>query len=81
MQAMDAFGRFSRLDPIPMADYNYEHFWAKHLLEDVQRTMARAGIQPGEMAPDFELPQASGGSLRLSDLRGRPVVMHFGSFT
>lgn len=33
--------------------------------------------QPGEPAPDFELPKTSGGSLRLSSLRGSWVVMHF----
>jgi len=39
------------------------------------------GLPLGEAAPDFELPRAEGGSLRLSDLRGRPTLLHFGSFT
>jgi peroxiredoxin len=33
--------------------------------------------QPGDRAPDFDLPIAGGGSLRLSSLSGSWVVMHF----
>ena len=36
-------------------------------------TMPRAG----DMAPDFELSTQGGGTLRLSDLRGRRVVLWF----
>ncbi len=62
--------------------YNFEHFGARDLVADMNRTFERTGIQPGEDAPDFDLPFASGeGILRLSDLRGRPVLLHFGSFT
>jgi peroxiredoxin len=35
------------------------------------------GPQPGDRAPDFELPIAGAGSLRLSSLHGSWVVMHF----
>ncbi|MFC0706131.1 peroxiredoxin, partial [Cellulomonas uda] len=31
----------------------------------------------GDVAPDFTLPTADGGSLTLSDLRGRRVVVYF----
>lgn len=31
----------------------------------------------GQVAPDFELPRAGGGSLGLASLRGRPVVLYF----
>ena len=31
----------------------------------------------GETAPDFALPRLDGGSLRLSDLRGKPVIINF----
>jgi len=61
--------------------YNYERFRTRHLLSDVQGTMERRGIQPGEPAPDFGLAVVGGGALRLSDLVGRPVLLHFGSFT
>ena len=33
--------------------------------------------QPGDAAPDFELPALAGGSVRLSSLRGAWVVVHF----
>ena len=32
---------------------------------------------PGDQAPDFELPDQDGEPVRLSDLRGRPVVLYF----
>lgn len=31
----------------------------------------------GQQAPDFDLPRDGGGSLRLSDLRGKPVIVYF----
>ena|SRR5579872_2372644 len=34
-------------------------------------------IKEGDPAPDFELPTDSGGRLRLSSLRGKPVVLYF----
>ena len=34
-------------------------------------------IQTGEQAPDFELPDHDGNLVRLSGLRGRPVVLYF----
>jgi thioredoxin-dependent peroxiredoxin len=34
-------------------------------------------IDAGDQAPDFELPDQDGEPVRLSDLRGRPVVLYF----
>lgn len=34
-------------------------------------------ITPGEPAPDFELMDAEGRAVRLSDFRGKPVVLAF----
>jgi len=34
-------------------------------------------IQPGEQAPDFQLPDQSGATVSLSALRGQPVVLYF----
>ncbi len=37
----------------------------------------RALVSEGDEAPDFELPAHTGETVRLSDLRGRPVVLYF----
>jgi peroxiredoxin Q/BCP len=34
-------------------------------------------IEEGQEAPDFELPDQDGNPVKLSDLRGRPVVVYF----
>ena len=34
-------------------------------------------IEPGEQAPDFELPDQDGEPVRVSALRGKPVVVYF----
>jgi peroxiredoxin Q/BCP len=34
-------------------------------------------IEPGQQAPDFELPDQEGNPVKLSGLRGRPVVVYF----
>jgi hypothetical protein len=62
-------------------NYNFRHFPRYVLWADALRTVKRVGVQPGEFAPDFELPRSDGQFLRLSAVRGRPVVLHFGSYT
>jgi hypothetical protein len=82
MQTTDVTRRFATLETREdLAAYNYRHFRTKHYLADARRTLTDDGIQPGEPAPDFELPRADGGSLRLSQLRDKPVLLHFGSIT
>jgi hypothetical protein len=61
--------------------YNFKHFRTKHLLNDLQATLHQQGIQPGALAPDFELPRVDGASWRLGEQRGQPILLHFGSFT
>ena len=34
-------------------------------------------VEDGDKAPDFELPTDGGGTLKLSRLRGKPVVLYF----
>ena len=39
--------------------------------------MASKLITPGELAPDFELNDIQGNLIRLSNLRGKPVMLAF----
>ncbi len=34
-------------------------------------------VAEGDVAPDFELQSDSGESVKLSELRGKPVVLYF----
>lgn len=74
--------RFAGLEnKLSLDEYNFEHFRTKHLLMDAKATITKQGIPPGGPAPDFELPRVGGGTRRLSELLGKPVLLHFGSFT
>jgi hypothetical protein len=68
-------------DDLPGRDYNFDHFQTKHLWSDIEGTIMKRGIRPGMMVPDFNLPSVSGGSVRLSELSGKPALLHFGSPT
>lgn len=63
-----------------MAAYNYEHFDFAREPGEFERWLTDAPAL-GEVAPDFELSDTTGQAYRLSDLRGRPVVVEFGSYT
>ena len=43
----------------------------------VADTVGAQEIQPGKPAPEIDLPRLEGGSIKLSTLRGRPVVVTF----
>jgi len=60
--------------------YNYAAFSWDFEPDELGRWLAE-GPRTGEMAPDFELTDLDGNAVRLGDLRGRPVVIEFGSFT
>ncbi len=64
-----------------LREYNYEHYRSRHILADAWRLARGEGVRPGREAPDFELESTKGQRLRLSALRGRPVMLHFSSFT
>lgn len=61
--------------------YNYEHFWAKHLLGEIVRSARGAGLRPGQPAPEFDLVSTEGERVKLSGLLDRPLILHFGSGT
>jgi hypothetical protein len=68
------FGRVMSHVPFPMFFVlPFEPLWMS----------ARAGnLKPGDAAPDFSLATLDRASrVRLSQLRGRPVVLVFGSYT
>ena len=82
MQGTEIERRYAALDERQNTDeYNFEHFRTGILLENGQRTVEARGILPGEMTPDFELSQVGGGTLRLSHLRGKPTILHVGSYS
>ena len=60
--------------------YNYKTLPPGIFLEDAALTLT-GGPKPGEEAPDFELASTEGERIRLSRLRGTPVVLIFGSVT
>ena len=69
----------ARLDP--PHDFNFRHFRMRHMAAELLRTARADGVLPGNEAPDFELERTDGGQFRLRDLRGQPVLLHFGSYT
>jgi hypothetical protein len=73
-QPPEKFGRLIMHVPMPAFFlFPFETMWSN----------ARAGtVQPGDMAPDFRLPtQDHQCEVELSSLRGKPVVLVFGSYT
>ena len=74
--------RYATLDePMTAEEYNFERFRPRHLLADIRRGLANHGVPAGAEAPDFALPSSDGETVRLSGLRGTPVLLHFGSYT
>lgn len=50
-------------------------------LYDAQRTVEARGVEPSELAPDFEIRRVGGAMVRLSDLHGKPTILHLGSYS
>ena len=66
--------------PITGDDYNYAAFSLALKPTGLENWLTE-GPKPGETAPDFRLEAVDGTSVRLHELRGRPVVLEFGSYT
>lgn len=63
-----------------MDTYNYENF--SFALEAPElASWLLTGPHPGAEAPDFDLEDLEGETVQLSELRGKPVVLEFGSYT
>lgn len=54
--------------------YNYEHFGLEHRVMD-----QLGGVRVGEPAPDFTATHLDGTQVKLSNFRGKPVVLETGS--
>lgn len=61
--------------------HNYIHFHPRTLGRDAKLAMQPVGPLLGDLAPDFSLTDTEGNSWNLSELRGKPVVLIFGSGT
>jgi len=46
-----------------------------------EQDLFQQGAMPGSEAPDFTLESLDRGTVTLSDLKGLPVVLEFGSIT
>lgn len=66
---------------LPADAYNYDHFGPDQLRYELAQVIDGPWLRPGQPAPDFELPLTGGGTVRLSGLLDRPVLLHFTSFT
>ncbi|MBM3265717.1 MAG: TlpA family protein disulfide reductase [candidate division Zixibacteria bacterium] len=47
------------------------------VVEELKRLEARLTLKEGSKAPDFSLPTLNGGTVKLSDLKGKVVVVNF----
>lgn len=63
----------------PAGAYNHEHFHSTIFARDLQAMRGSGRLHPGDEAPDFDLQDTEARSWRLSELRGRPVVLILGS--
>jgi hypothetical protein len=64
-------------DPSPMTSERFAQ------LKEAMAKRDEEAPKVGDEAPDFELPvlHGDGATVRLSDLRSRPVALIFGSYT
>jgi cytochrome oxidase Cu insertion factor (SCO1/SenC/PrrC family) len=75
LQTPDRFGMFMRYAPAPLV-------WGALPAERMWLWARGGSLSHGDPAPDFTLPTQDGSSrVTLSSLRGRPVVLVFGSYT
>jgi peroxiredoxin len=62
-----------------VAAYNYDAFVRSSAVG--MSNVFRGTLRVGEQAPEFALTALDGSTVRLADLRGKYVVLEFGSIT
>ena len=73
---------FSLLDNrMSVLDYNFEHFTRDVLVNEIKQSRKPSSLKPGYPAPDFDLEDTDGKQITLSKTKGKPVLLHFFSFT
>ncbi len=65
--------------PTTAEEYNYSAFTRS--TTQGMSTWFRNTVRVGELSPDFTLTALDGTPVRLSDLRGKYVVLEFGAIT
>ena len=64
---------------LTIEEYNYP-VWSRGL-PGGGFSQFKSIVHAGDPAPDFTLPLLDGGEVTLSSLRGKPVMVEFGSIT
>jgi peroxiredoxin Q/BCP len=60
-----------------LAGYSFGYYSHESILNRQKECAVMAELQPGEMAPDFETTTDEGKTVKLSDYRGKRVVLYF----
>jgi len=80
------FTRLEALEMTTMVDWNYQvanypEFYDQQTADLLRFNMTSSWVRIGDPAPDFEIPMVGGGTLKLSDYRGKIIAFNFCAVT